>query len=175
MRWWAHTSIAAAVCATVDPFAVPAAVLGATAPDWLEPIASILQRRKVRHRGITHHLTSWLTLALFAWAVWDWRSWLLWFALGGAMHWICDALTITGAPVHWWSDRRATLFGGRVRTGGLSEMVVTGVVVGICAAIIWMQRDSDTGFMPYFYGWPMLYEAGLIDGLEWRNKRWELL
>lgn len=174
MKWWAHTTIAAALCATVNPFAVPAAVLGSTAPDWLEPVVSVLQRRTVKHRGITHHLTSWLCLALFAWLVWDWRGWLLWFALGGAAHWLCDALTITGAPVHWWSDRRATLFGGRVRTGSLAEIVITLTVVGICAAVIWAQR-GEGGFMPYFYGWPTLYGSGLVDGVEWRAKRWELL
>lgn len=175
MRWPSHIAIAASVCAVANPFAVPAAVLGSTAPDWLEPVLSVVQRRKVRHRGVTHHLTSWLSLMLFAWLVWDWRGWVFWFAAGGAMHWICDALTITGAPVHWWSDRRATLFGGRVRTGGPSEYLVTGLVVAACALLIWWQRDASDGFMPYFMNWPGLYEAGLIDASEWRKHRWELL
>ena len=174
MRWVSHIAIAASVCAVFAPYAVPAAVLGSTAPDWLEPVLSVVQRRKVRHRGITHHLTSWLTLAAFAVVVWDWRGWVLWFALGGAIHWVCDALTISGAPLHWWSDRRMTLFGGRVRTGGPSEYVVTGAVVAICAAVIWA-RGGSANFSPYFMGWPSLYEAGLIDAAEWRAKRWELL
>lgn len=173
MRWVSHIAIAASVCAVFAPYAVPAAVLGSTAPDWLEPVLSVVQRRKVRHRGITHHLTSWLTLAAFALVVWDWRGWVLWFAFGGAIHWVCDALTISGAPLHWWSDRRMTLFGGRVRTGGPSEYVVTGAVVAICAAVIWAGGSAD--FLPYFMGWPSLYEAGLIDAAEWRAKRWELL
>lgn len=175
MRWPSHIAIAASVCAVAHPFAVPAAVLGSTAPDWLEPVLSVIQRRKVRHRGITHHLTSWLSLMLFAWLIWDWRGWVFWFAAGGAIHWVCDALTITGAPVHWWSDRRATLFGGRVRTGGPSEYLVTGVIVGVCALLIWWQRDASDRFAPYFMNWPGLYEAGLIDASEWRTKRWELL
>ena len=174
MRWVSHIAIAASVCAVFAPYAVPAAVLGSTAPDWLEPVLSVVQRRKVRHRGITHHLTSWLTLAAFALVVWDWRGWVLWCALGGAIHWVCDALTISGAPLHWWSDRRMTLFGGRVRTGGPSEYVITGAVVAICAAVIWA-RGGSADFLPYFMGWPSLYEAGLIDAAEWRAKRWELL
>jgi inner membrane protein len=175
MRWPSHILIAGAVCAVANPFAVPAAVLGSTAPDWLEPVLSVVQRRRVRHRGVTHHLTSWLTLAAFAVLLWDWRGWVLWFALGGAMHWMCDALTISGAPVHWWSDRRATLFGGRVRTGGPSEYVVTGVIVATCAAVAWWRRDELAGFIPYFMNWPQLYESGVIDAFEWRAKRWELL
>ena len=175
MRWVSHIAIAAAVCATVNPFAGPAAVLGSTAPDWLEPVLSVIQRRKVRHRTVTHHLTSWLALAMFAALVWDWRGWLFWFAMGGAIHWFCDALTISGAPVHWWSDRRATLFGGRVRTGGPSEYVVTGAIVAVCAVVIWMRRDELAEFIPYFMGWPDLYRAGVIDAYEWRAKRWELL
>lgn len=175
MRWVSHIAIAASLCAVVNPFAVPAAVLGSTAPDWLEPILSITQRRQVRHRGITHHLTSWLALALFAWLVWDWRGWVLWFALGGAVHWVCDALTISGAPVHWWSDRRATLFGGRVRTGAPAEYVITLAVVICCGLVIWSRRDDGTDFLPYFMNWPGLYSSGLIDGAEWRAKRWELL
>lgn len=174
MRWVSHIAIAASVCAVFAPYAVPAAVLGSTAPDWLEPVLSVVQRRKVKHRGLTHHLTSWLALAAFAAVVWDWRGWLLWSALGGAVHWVCDALTISGAPLHWWSDRRMTLFGGRVRTGGPSEYVVTGAVVAICAAVIWA-RGGSADFLPYFMGWPSLYEAGLIDAAEWRAKRWELL
>ena len=96
---------------------------------------------------------------------------MLWFALGGAIHWICDALTISGAPVHWWSDRRATLFGGRVRTGSASEYLITGLIVLVCALVIWSRRDEHgAGFIPYFYNWPSLYEAGLVDGAEWRAK-----
>ena len=68
-----------------------------------------------------------------------------------------------------------TLFGGRVRTGGASEYVVTAVIVACCAALIWWRRDELAGFVPYFMGWPALYESGVIDAYEWRAKRWELL
>lgn len=174
MKWVSHIAIAAAICATVNPFAVPAAVLGSTAPDWLEPVVSVIQRRKVRHRTVTHHLTSWLALAAFGWLVWDWRGWVMWFALGGAVHWFCDALTRSGAQLHPWSRERMTLFGGRITTGSASEYVVTVLIVAACAALIWWRRDELAGFAPYFMGWPGLYESGVIDASEWRAKRWEL-
>lgn len=175
MRWPSHIAIAAAVCAVWNPYAVPAAILGSTAPDWLEPVLSRVQRRRVRHRSVTHHLTSWLCLVAFGALVWDWHGWVQWFAWGGAIHWFCDALTITGAPVHWWSDRNATLFGGRVRTGGPSEWVITVAVVAVCAAVIWWRRDEGQTFAPYFMNWPGLYSSGYLDAAEWRAKRWELL
>lgn len=174
MRWISHIAIAASTCAVLNPFAVPAAVLGSTAPDWLEWVINAVQRRKVKHRGLTHYAAGWLALAAFGAFVWDWRGYVQWFAWGGFIHWIGDALTITGAPVGPWSDRRAMLFGGRVRTGSPLEYVITGLWVIACAVLIWSEAVHG-GFEPYFMGWPKLYEQGLIDGAEWRAKRWELL
>jgi inner membrane protein len=31
------------------------------------------------------------------------------------------------------------------------------------------------GFLPFFYNWGELYGRGLIDGLEWRNHRFNWL
>ena len=175
MRWISHIAIAASTCAVLNPFAVPAAVLGSTAPDWLEWVINAVHRRgKVKHRGLTHYAAGWLALAAFGAFVWDWRGYVQWFAWGGFVHWVCDALTITGAPVGPWSDRRVTLFGGRVRTGSPLEYVIAGLWVTACGVLIW-SKAVDHGFTPYFMGWPSLYENGLIDGAEWRAKRWELL
>ena len=176
MRWISHIAIAASTCAVLNPFAVPAAVLGSTAPDWAEWLlnATARSRKNVKHRGVTHYAAGWLALVLFAVLVWDWRGWVQWFAWGGFIHWCCDALTITGAPVGPWSDRRVTLFGGRVRTGSLLEYAIAGAWVAACAVLIGM-KVVDVGFQPYFMGWPLLYQEGLIDGAEWRAKRWELL
>lgn len=93
----------------------------ATAPDWLEWVSGAVLRRKIKHRTVTHVLTTWLTAALFFGLVWDYRSWGLAFALGGLCHWLQDSLTVTGVPVSWWSDRRKTLLGGRMRTGCIGE------------------------------------------------------
>lgn len=36
MRWAAHIAVGAGLAAAVNPLTIPAAVVGATAPDWLE-------------------------------------------------------------------------------------------------------------------------------------------
>ena len=176
MRWISHIAIAASICAVVNPFAVPAAVLGSTAPDWFEFILRAVQRdKRVKHRAGTHYLAGWAMLALAALFIWDWRGWIFWFAIGGAIHWFCDALTVTGAPVGWWSDRRVTLFGGKVHTGGSAEYIIAGVIVFICAVLIWSKSTSPGSFIPFFYHWGEFFDRGLIDGLEWRNNRFNVI
>jgi hypothetical protein len=54
MRWISHIAIACAVCAVLNPLAVPAAAAGSTAPDWIEMLRRSVSRRKVKHRGATH-------------------------------------------------------------------------------------------------------------------------
>lgn len=173
MKWISHVAIAASICAVCNPAAVPAAILGSTAPDWFEWILNAARQRKVKHRGVTHYLAAWVLAMLAAAFLWDWRGLLFWFAAGGAVHWVCDALTVSGAPLGWWSDRKTTLLGGRVRTGSVLEYVITGAVVLICAVIIWTRRP-DQGFLPYFMDWAGLYRRGIIDAAEWRAHRWEL-
>ena len=36
MRWFNHVTVAGSVAAVIDPGMVPLAMLGSTAPDWLE-------------------------------------------------------------------------------------------------------------------------------------------
>ena len=173
MKWISHVAIAASICAVCNPAAVPAAILGSTAPDWFEWILNAARQRKVKHRGVTHYLAAWVLAMLAAVLIWDWRGLLFWFAAGGTVHWVCDALTVSGAPLGWWSDRRTTLLGGRVRTGSVLEYVITGAVVLICAVIIWTRRP-DQGFLPYFMDWAGLYRSGIVDAAEWRAHRWEI-
>lgn len=106
MRWLSHIAIAGSICAACNPGAVPAAVLGSTFPDWSEWGLRAVTGRKVAHRGVTHYLTTWVLLAVFAAVLWDWRGWLFWFAMGNIVHWFCDALTVSGAPVGWWAGGR---------------------------------------------------------------------
>jgi len=175
MRWISHIAIAASVCAVFNPLAVPAAVLGSTAPDWFESVRRAMTRQRVRHRAATHYLAAWVAAMLFAHLVWDIGGAVFWFAAGGAMHWVCDALTVSGAPVGWWSDRRVTLFGGKIKTGDSSEYILTGLVVLVCALLIWARASTDSGFIPFFYEWGNHYRGGLIDGLEWRNNRFNII
>jgi inner membrane protein len=176
MRWISHIAIAGSICAVFNPVAVPAAVLGSTAPDWFEMVKNAFStRKKVKHRAATHYLVAWIGLALFARLIWDFQGWLFWFALGGAIHWFCDALTVSGAPVGWWSDRRVTLFGGKVYTGSPAEYVITGIIVTVCAIFIWARSSTPGGFIPFFYHWGEHYEEGLIDGHEWKTNRFNLI
>jgi inner membrane protein len=176
MRWISHLAIACSICAVFNPVAVPAAALGSTAPDWFEFIKRAIQRdRRVKHRGSTHYLVGWVAAALAAHFVWDFQGFLFWFAIGGAVHWFCDALTVSGAPLGWWSDRHIMLFGGKVKTGGSAEYIIAGLVMVVCALLIWTKHASPSGFIPFFYEWSQFYQRGLIDGIEWRNNRFNII
>jgi inner membrane protein len=168
-------AIAGSICAVFNPALVPAAVLGSTAPDWFEPLKrNLLRQHKVKHRGSTHYLAGWVLAMLLAIFVWDYQGILFWFAFGGAVHWACDAVTVTGAPVGWWSDNNITLFGGKIKTGHSTEYMVTGIVVAICALLIWHRSSTPGGFIPFFYDWPGFFRTGLLDGLEWRDNRFRI-
>jgi inner membrane protein len=94
------------------------------------------------------------------------------FACGGALHWFCDALTVTGAPLTWWSQHRSTLFGGRLRQGGKTERGIAWGVALTCAWLFYLQHHGDADrFTPYLMPWQAHYQNGLIDAAEWRLHR----
>ena len=94
MKWVSHVLIAGAICAVFNPLAVPAVVAGSTAPDWFEfLIKAVRGDKRLKHRGVTHYLFAWVLAALVALLIWDFRGWMFWFSVGGAVHWVCDALT----------------------------------------------------------------------------------
>lgn len=171
MKWVNHTLIAGAVTATLNPSLVPGAILGATAPDWLEWLISPI--RKVKHRGVTHWLVNWIIAVLFFWLVWDFRHLGLAFSLGGLWHILTDAMTISGVPVGPWSDRKIYLFGGKLKTGSPTEYLISAVVVLICATIAW--HKPSNGFVPFFFDWERYYDEGLIDAKEWKDNRFRIL
>lgn len=174
MKWISHGLIGVAVCAVFNPVAVPAALAGSTAPDWMENLFGMATGKRVKHRGYTHYLATWVAVCLFAQFVWDYNHLLFWFAAGGVLHWVADSITIAGVPVGWWSDRRVHLAGGRLRVGSGAEYVVVAGVVVVCAVFIW-SRSGAGGFLPFFYHWGGYYEKGLIDGLEWRTHRFDFV
>ena len=55
MKWNNDVVIAGSVAAVWKPELVPLAILGSTAPDWLEWLAKAVGRR-VRHRTVTHYV-----------------------------------------------------------------------------------------------------------------------
>lgn len=168
MKWFNHILIAGATCAVVAPTLVPLAILGGTAPDWLEK-TGLLFGRRVRHRTVTHYLTTWGIAFLAAYFL-DPSGIFTAFAWGGLTHIICDAMTVSGVPFSPYSDRRFHLFGGRFRTGDPAEYLISFFVVVICAGFL-MIFSSSSGWYPFFYDWAGLYGAGVIDGSEWRTNR----
>ncbi|MDD2769969.1 MAG: hypothetical protein PHT19_14660 [Methylococcus sp.] len=171
MKWQNHILIAGAITATIDPILAPGALLGATAPDWLEWL--ITPVRKVRHRTVTHYLVLWIAAVGFFCLIWDFRHLGLAFSMGGLFHLLTDAMTISGIPLGWWSDRKFYLFGGRLKTGSAEEYMIAGIVLVICAIIVW--HTPDNSFTPFFFDWGGYYEQGLIDGREWKENRFRWL
>ena len=156
MRWVSHTLISASVTALWQPTLLPAAVLGATAPDWLEWVGRHhLPLARSIHRGKTHNLLGWLLLT-GAGLLWSspWGAHLAAFGLGGVLHWLCDALTVTGAPLTWWSQHRTTLFGGRLRQGSKTERAIA-IGAALCAGLYLSQRieHPQDAFSPFFMPW----------------------
>ncbi len=134
MRWFSHLAMAWAVGAPLG--ASPSLLLGATAPDWLEGLG------RFRHREETHILLYWVLLALTALGLYGlgldlFAYHLFWFAVGGLLHWLGDALTPHGVPLAPWSPYRTVFFGGRLRTGEAPELV-------LCFGLL---------FLSYLWGW----------------------
>ncbi len=173
MRWPAHLIIGVSVAAVINPIYIPAAALGATAPDWMESLGKLINPH-LRHRQETHMLGLWTLAALFAFFVWDWHGFIAAFTLGGVVHCLCDALTVTGIPVSPLSDRRFHLFGGRLRTGDPAEYLIALTVFMVCLVGFNITK-ADTGFAPFFYHWGEMYQEGLLDASEWKRNRWKVI
>ncbi len=174
MKWVNHIAIAGATTAVINPTLVPFAVLGGTAPDWLEWVFAALGR-KVKHRTVTHYVTGWAIGLAAALLLWDFNGILAGFFYGGLTHVLVDSLTIAGVPFSPHSDRKFHLFGGRLRTGAAGEYFVAWGIVGVCLIVSMTLKPIISGFYPYFYGWGNLYEQGLIDGKEWKDNRFNIL
>lgn len=172
MKWINHTLIAGAICATVSPPHVAVCVAGATAPDWLEYVFKVFNRR-IKHRGPTHIFTHWLIAAIAFSFVWDYHGIGTAFAWGGVSHILTDAMTVSGVPFSPYSDRRFHLFGGRFRTGDPVEYAISAGVVIACIGLL--QLTGGQGFAPFSYDWSGLYQQGVIDGLEWKVNRFRLI
>lgn len=172
MRWFNHSLIAAAPVALIAPRLVPLAILGATAPDWIEWVSKML-RQPLPHRGPTHWMVAWLVVLVFAALLPDLvRDPALAFAWGGITHVLTDALTVSGVPFSPLSDRKFHLFGGRLRTGGAGEHGVAWSVVLVCWLVSGqLASPGGGGYLPFFPDWAERYEAGTATAKEWRDNR----
>ena len=139
MKWQNHMIIGASFGAVINPLIIPVAVLGSTAPDWLEYVLKICGYR-VKHRTVTHVLLYWLAGIAFFKLVIDWHAVGLGFCVGGFSHVIADSFTIAGVPFSPTSDARFHLFGGKLRTGNAGEYVVAGIIALLCAGWVHLTR-----------------------------------
>ena len=170
MKWINHLAIAGATTAVINPVLVPVALLGSTAPDWLEPIIKATTGQDVKHRGVTHYVVVWIAALAFALLLWDFHGLLAAFFWGGLTHVLADSMTVSGVPFAPHSDRRFHLFGGRLRTGESGEYAVAWGIVAICAVGMQLIHTGNDWY-PFFYDWAGLYEEGLVDGKEWKDNR----
>ena len=76
MRWISHIAIAGSITAVLSPPTVAVAVLGATAPDWLEWVLNAVGAR-LQHRAATHYLSYWAGTMAFALLLWDWHGFVI--------------------------------------------------------------------------------------------------
>jgi inner membrane protein len=169
MKWINHMAIAGAVCAVWRPELVPVALLGSTAPDWLEFILNGIGIHTA-HRTTTHYVSVWFAGVLFALFVYDWHGVALAFCAGGLSHLFADMLTIAGVPIGWWSTTNSNLFGGRLRTGQPGEYFVSAGVIIVCIGVAYLTRGYVIGgYTPFFTDWHGCYEKGLCNAQEWRT------
>ncbi len=163
--------------AAIEPLAIPAAVLGATAPDWLEWVLS-LGGRPVKHRTVTHVTIYWIfaVILLLILPKDGFLLHLFGFAVGGLSHVLADACTVSGVPFFPWSTRRFHLFGGRLRTGQPAEVIFSALVL-VCGVVIALlvHRGDGSGYLPFFPDYAEKYQRGVIDALEWKQHRFTLI
>lgn len=172
MKWFNHIAIAAATTAVINAPLVPIAILGATAPDWLERLHKFTTGQRLRHRGPTHYVVMWILGLIAARLLYDYHGIISAFFYGGLTHVIADALTVSGVPFSPLSDRRFHLFGGRLRTGNPGEYLVSGSIIIVCTLITLASRHyADGGFAPFFFDYADYYQRGLIDASEWKANR----
>lgn len=179
MKWVNHALIGGGLCFVFNPSAVPFAIAGSTAPDWLENLSPMLSKKKIKvnHREETHYLAYWALAVAFFLFVWDWQGWGFWFAVGGLTHVLADSCTVTGVRLGWWSKRRFHLFGGllKLRTGGKGEYAYSTAFFLLCITFALTVSPAQKSFFPFFYNWGNHYERGVIDAYEWKKNRFRFI
>jgi len=185
MKWFNHIAIAGGICFAANPALVPVAVVGGTAPDWMEWVANKEEfrsltgfRGRIKHREQTHVLMYWLLATLAFAFVWDFHNVGFWFSMGGLIHCFTDLPTAKGIKLMPWSSSKATLFGAKLRHGEPGEYFVAAGVIAVSLFVSSHFQASNPGapgFVPFFYNWSEEYRDGYIDGSEWRANRFRFI
>ena len=166
MTWLTHGTFAylTASLLGINPYI---AVVGSTAPDWLEDTLGVKE-----HRGPTHYLILWVGAFLLSLLlvgikpVHTFGVQLLAFTYGGLTHLLLDALTVSGIPLGVGKTR--IRIGGLIRTGKLSEWVFLALTFAVLFPLV--HSGASLGFGTA----RELYEKGIIDLREYRELRFRL-
>lgn len=174
MTWKSHSAIAIAVTLPFNPSMLPIAVLGGTAPDWMEYILKFFGVM-VKHREETHYLYIPLLIIFFSFVIKS--NIVFWFGIGYLTHWFADSLTISGVPISQFDNHRIHFFGGKIRTGEHIEYVIA---FGFLAISIMITNpisnifEKTQQFNPYFIDYKELYKKKIIDEKTMRENRFKL-
>lgn len=179
MTWKSHSAIASAIIIPFNPSLLPVAILGSTAPDWLEYVLNFFGV-KVKHRGATHYLIIPLAIIIFSF-IFDFKNIIFWFGISYLTHWIADALTISGVPLSPYDKNKINLFGGRLKTGEITEYILSFSLLGISLLIfnpiIHLYKNNEetpVDFNVYYMDYKDLYEKKIIDEKIYKEKRFKL-
>jgi len=177
MTWKSHIAIATACTLPFNPAALPAAALGATAPDWSEWILKFFGH-EVQHRGVTHYVYIPIAIMLLSFII-DFQSMLFWFGVGYLTHWVADALTPSGVPVSQFDNHRIHFFGGKIKTGSFMEYIIAFgfllVVISFVKPLDQMQNsDNPSYFNVYFNDYGQMYEDKIIDEKTYKENRFNM-
>lgn len=161
MIWASHMAVASSVSYVtgLNPYAMN---LGAVLPDLIE----MIYPKTMKHRGMSHSLTLHAVCLILFWNVPYLRDVWLGVLIG---HLFCDALTVSGIPMTGESGMRATLFGGKIRTGTLSEMMFVAIVAFVSFVLVGNIISPRSGSMKR--DWKALHDQGVIDKREYLEKR----
>lgn len=175
MTWKSHIAIATAIALPFSPQALPAAIAGSTAPDWIEMILRQFGIN-IPHRGQTHYII-WPLIIMFVALFIDYKGLVFWFGMGYFTHWFADSLTISGVPLTPMSKNKITLFGGRLRTGDFMEYVLAFGLLACSLFIVkpsfdWTEKDA-IAFNVYLMDWGKLNELNIIDNKEYLEHRFK--
>jgi len=179
MTWKSHIAIASAITIPFNPALLPVAVLGSTAPDWIEWVLKFFGYR-VQHRGATHYLIIPLAIIMISFGI-DFKNILFWFGIGYLTHWVADSMTISGVPVSPRDRHKIHLFGGKLRTGDIGEYIISFGFLAVSLAIfnpalqkLMNSNDEVMIFNKYFIDYNDLEEKKIIDEKTALEKRFKL-
>ncbi|OAQ21020.1 metal-dependent hydrolase [Thermosulfurimonas dismutans] len=167
MTWPSHILMGIALAKGFD-LSLPWCVAGSLFPDLAEMLARrIVVRGKavfvglpqIAHRTYTHSLLFAGLCLLAGWGIFPIRSFFAGVLFG---HLLLDALTVMGVPVVDGRHRRVTLFGGKIRTGSLAELVA---VLALAFTTYAVAPAVKVG------GLEDLYQQGVIDRYEYEKRK----